>query len=194
MISQFVAPMSHYAKLRNRALATFIDYVIFYPIAIAYVFAFGEPRDGGVYVLEWASMFPIVCFWFVYFPIVECVAGQTLGKKITGIRVVTLSGKDVSFVNAVLRRLFDNVDMLFFGVVAAVVIKSSDKKQRVGDLVARTIVIKDVVEACSHCREKFSLSPFEITAGTFTCPQCQCENSIEKNERSGDPSILDNFN
>ena len=187
--------MTYYAKLRNRALATFIDYVIFFVIAIAYVFAFGEPREGGVYVIEWSSMFPIVCFWFVYFPAVESRAGQTLGKKITGIRVVTLSGKDVTFINAVLRRLFDNVDMLFFGLVAAVVIKNSDKRQRVGDLFANTIVINDVVEACNQCREKFSLSPLEITAGTFTCPQCHCENSIGRNERfeNSDPRVLDNF-
>lgn len=122
------------------------------------------------------------------------MAGQTLDKKVAGIRVVTLSAQDVAFVKSVLRRLFDPVDMFFFVLVALMVMKSSDKRQRVGDLVAKIIVIKDVVEACGQCRENFSLRPSEILDGRFTCPNCHAENSIgNAGSENADPTILDNF-
>jgi len=45
--------------------------------------------------------------------------------------------------NCIVRHLFDLVDVFpFFGIVGLIVAGSNNLKQRVGDLVARTIVVK----------------------------------------------------
>ena len=95
----------------------------------------------------------------VYYPMLEILSnGQTIGKKIMGIRVITLEGGQASISQYLLRWVFRIADfpiwifvaiwsgalpwyssILAFSGVACVII--SNKSQRIGDLVAGTIVI-----------------------------------------------------
>ena len=69
--------------------------------------------------------------------------GQSVGKKVMRIKVLSLSGEQASFGQYLLRWLFRIVDFsIFSGLVAVITVAATDKKQRVGDLVAGTIVIK----------------------------------------------------
>jgi uncharacterized RDD family membrane protein YckC len=94
-----------------------------------------------------------------YFPLMEILTnGQTIGKRILGIRVITLEGGQASISQYLLRWMFKTVDfpiwifyaiwsgelpwyssILVFSGIACVII--SDKSQRIGDIVAGTIVI-----------------------------------------------------
>lgn len=86
--------------------------------------------------------------------------GQTIGKKIVGIRVATTDGKPVSFVQSIVRNLLRDADLFplvplsFFnsdinqdllliptGLLAVVIMTVSSRYQRLGDLVAGTMVI-----------------------------------------------------
>ena len=107
----------------------------------------------------------------IYYPILEILTnGQTVGKKIMGIRVITLEGGQASVSQYLLRWMFRTIDfpiwifvaiwkgavpwyssILAFSGIASVIF--SKKSQRIGDLVADTIVIRkradvsdDVVE------------------------------------------------
>ena len=75
--------------------------------------------------------------FFEYF-----TGGQTPGKRILKIKVTSQDSKDLTFSQCLLRWLFCLVDFGFlYGVVAMAVVAVTDKKQRVGDLVAGTIVV-----------------------------------------------------
>jgi uncharacterized RDD family membrane protein YckC len=69
--------------------------------------------------------------------------GQTLGKKILRLRVVDEQGLKLHFSQVVIRNLLRSVDMLpGFYMVGGVSSLLSSKSQRLGDLMARTVVIR----------------------------------------------------
>jgi uncharacterized RDD family membrane protein YckC len=94
-----------------------------------------------------------------YYPVIEILTnGQTVGKKIMGIRVITMEGGQASISQYLLRWMFRIVDfpiwifyaiysgalpwyisiLLFSGIACSII---SNKSQRIGDIVAGTIVI-----------------------------------------------------
>ena len=95
----------------------------------------------------------------LYFPAMEIFTnGQTIGKKILGIRVIRLEGGQASVSQYLLRWMFRTIDFpiwIFFSIfldaipwyssilvftgIASIII--SNKSQRIGDIVAGTIVI-----------------------------------------------------
>ncbi len=69
--------------------------------------------------------------------------GQSWGKKAMGIQVVRLDGKEPELSDYLLRAIFHIIDtLLSVGIVAALLISSSAKSQRLGDMTANTTVIK----------------------------------------------------
>jgi uncharacterized RDD family membrane protein YckC len=95
----------------------------------------------------------------LYYPVMEILTnGQTVGKKLLGIRVITLEGGQATVSQYLLRWVFRTVDfpvwifgaifsnalpwycsVLTFSGIACVII--SHKSQRIGDVIAGTIVI-----------------------------------------------------
>ncbi len=69
--------------------------------------------------------------------------GQSLGKKIMGIKVVKLDGSQPGIGSYVLRSVFRIIDIhLMNGLVAIISIPVSEKSQRLGDMAAGTTVIR----------------------------------------------------
>lgn len=160
-------------KLLRRAVATVIDYGLYFMFFIWLVVTHGTPNNEGGYTLSndpkgwW-----IFIVWIVYFPVVESVRGQTLGKLLVGLRVVARNGQPISIGQAFKRHLVDMIDLSFFGIVALITIKNTPDHQRVGDLWAGTIVIGGESVRCSHCQEELVLSPAEMIDKEFSCPVC----------------------
>ncbi len=70
--------------------------------------------------------------------------GRTAGKAALGLRVVTTDGAPVRFRHAAIRGLFAFVDFyLFLGIPALVTALVTRKGQRLGDLAAGTVTIRD---------------------------------------------------
>lgn len=139
------------AGVGSRFAALFIDSIIivlFWAIS-TYLVNFTVPvsqsygSDGSSTNLV---VFPIyTLILFAYYIILEgpLGKGQTIGKKILKIRVVMLEDQStidygVSFIRNILRAI-DGLFMYFVGFMS---IQGSDKKQRLGDKAAKTIVIK----------------------------------------------------
>ncbi|MUV85860.1 RDD family protein [Natronomonas sp. CBA1123] len=81
--------------------------------------------------------------FFAYFIYFEAEYGQTVGKMVMDIVVVTEDGDPITYRDSAIRTLLRIVDALpFFYIVGLVAIFVTDRKQRVGDLVADTIVVK----------------------------------------------------
>ncbi len=69
--------------------------------------------------------------------------GQTPGKRLMGIRVVTVEGQPINALQAVLRNVLRVVDgqPLMFGLVGLVAAAMNDRFQRLGDLACGTMVV-----------------------------------------------------
>ncbi len=83
----------------------------------------------------------------LYFIIMEWQVGGTLGKMILGIKVTDLNGNKISFGSAFLRNLLRIVDAFPYVIpylTGLIVVLTSSQKQRVGDKVAKTLVIRKV--------------------------------------------------
>lgn len=94
-----------------------------------------------------AAWFAVIGFLvLIGYPIVAeaFFGGQTLGKRALGIHVVMDDGSPVRFMAAAMRGLVRLVDLLpGVGLVGAISILASARSQRLGDLVAGTLVVHD---------------------------------------------------
>lgn len=133
------------ATMRDRILAWLLDafvvvfgYVLLYQLALI---IFGSLWDHG-----WSMFWSVMLFlaYFLYNIFMEILnSGQTLGKMGMNIRVVRLDGKDPEWSDVVLRSILQLVDSLFcFGIIGILLIKTTPKCQRLGDMAANTTVIK----------------------------------------------------
>jgi len=132
-------------NLGNRILAGLIDYTLIYFFTFTMVFVLGEPNEEGVYSLSGGpSLIPIL-FWLIMTVGLEIGLGATLGNSIAGLKAIPISGQNrkLTFGQSLKRHLLDPVDMFFFGLPGIITIKNTDKNQRIGDLWAKTIVVKE---------------------------------------------------
>lgn len=135
------------AQLRERGLAWLMDLAI---VLISYFILLQLLRNilGFLFSGEqgWTILLVLLPFlgYFLYNILFEIWnMGQTPGKLAMGIKVVRLDGKDPEWSDVVLRSVLHLVDSLFsFSVIGAVLIKTTGKCQRLGDMAANTTVIK----------------------------------------------------
>lgn len=80
---------------------------------------------------------------FAYYVLLEWKFGGTLGKMITGMRVVKATGESLDLKASLIRNVMRIVDFLpFFYLVGAISIWNSKTKQRIGDRLAKTAVVQ----------------------------------------------------
>jgi hypothetical protein len=73
----------------------------------------------------------------------EGYLGQTIGRKATGIRVVTeATGTTPGVAPVTVRTVLRLVDGLFSYLVAFITTLTSSKRQRLGDMAANTLVVR----------------------------------------------------
>jgi uncharacterized RDD family membrane protein YckC len=83
-------------------------------------------------------MLGTVAFWIVP----EWLGGATFGKWSCDLRVVNISGKKISFVQSLKRNLLRPVDFFPWYLPGFVCAKLTPNKQRLGDLWAKTMVVR----------------------------------------------------
>lgn len=136
------------ASRGKRWVACFIDYLICFALIIftSYVFGVHSIDEDGNKSWELNGLpgfFAVMLPWMLRFPAIESFnGGQTIGKAIFRIKIVKEDGSKINFVSSFIKHLFDMVDYFpFLGIVGLMVSSNSKNKQRVGDLVAKTIVV-----------------------------------------------------
>ncbi|MEV6931104.1 RDD family protein [Dactylosporangium sp. NPDC051485] len=85
--------------------------------------------------------------WFVlvvlYYVLLEGLFGRTVGKLVTGIRVVDeVTGAAPGIGKAIIRTLLRIIDGLFAYLVGFIVVLCSQRRRRLGDMAARTLVVR----------------------------------------------------
>ncbi len=131
-------------NIGKRVLAGIIDYGIIFSFAIIFTIKFGEKTSAVSYELNgFPVIFPVL-FWGIMTIGVESVFGATFGNYLVGLKPIPLNGneKSITFIQSLKRHLLDVIDMSMFGIVGIILINNTEKKQRLGDLWAKTIVVK----------------------------------------------------
>jgi uncharacterized RDD family membrane protein YckC len=112
----------------------------------------------------------------IYFE-VRC-NGQTPGKRTAGIRVIQAGGAPIDFRAACIRNLLAVADFLpAFHLLGALLILLSERRQRLGDMAAGTVVTRERVESLggnptddlsAYASEEYTFTPAQLSSLTAT--------------------------
>ncbi len=131
-------------SIGERILALLVDLFIFflYFFIIDLITSFLDKiftDEWTVFGLQSLLILPVM-FYSLYMHII--FNGRTVGKMIVKTRVVKIDGSPVHWSNLMIRWMLRIVDLwIFSGSIAVLTILFSDKKQRLGDAAAGTVVI-----------------------------------------------------
>jgi uncharacterized RDD family membrane protein YckC len=88
---------------------------------------------------------PAACIYFLYHPVVEAMmAGRTPGKRMAGVRLVTLQGHTPGLGAILLRNVFRLIDSLpGFYFLGLMTVAFTQRHVRIGDLAAGLVLVYD---------------------------------------------------
>ncbi|MDQ3665995.1 MAG: RDD family protein [Acidobacteriota bacterium] len=175
------------ASIGNRFLACAIDHALQALIMILMGIAFFTLANYSslsdqltsapkwVYAVLILVLFLIITGYFAFFEWLW--NGQTPGKRWLKLRVIREDGRPVTFWEAAVRNLLRSFDMMPapFYSIGLISVFSSSRDQRVGDLVAGTVVVREreaeapafaqvFAAAVSDPAQRRSFKPVEFTA------------------------------
>lgn len=129
------------AELRDRILAFLIDLAVMI-FAVGLLLTFVSSIFSGT-ALD-VIIYLVLCIFIFYSLAFEVLNnGQSLGKMALRIQVIKANTGRPTFSDCAARWVFRLVDIYFsLGGIACVMIASSSKAQRIGDIVANTAVVK----------------------------------------------------
>jgi uncharacterized RDD family membrane protein YckC len=133
------------ANVGERIVAWLVDAVIFiaYFIAVFSVLSSISTIENFIRNNPWLTIFLMVPFVFYNLFCDVILNGQTIGKKVMKIKVVSLNGNQPTIGQYLIRWLFRMIDIYLFDALPAFIcVIVSDRKQRIGDMVAGTTLIK----------------------------------------------------
>jgi len=142
------------ANVGSRTLAILVDIalgglVLFIVYALTMLLARNAADDWlarlSSNALKTALILLIFGFQWCYFNLFEWIwNGQTPGKRLLHLRVIKVDGAQVSGIDVLLRNLSRPIDTLGpMGLIGLFMIFVTRKAQRLGDLMARTLVIHE---------------------------------------------------
>jgi uncharacterized RDD family membrane protein YckC len=124
---------------KERLIAVFIDHLIAFALMIFVV----------ALVPESLPVVKAVLFFLIYlgyFIVLEALWSRTLGKYFQGLVVRKLDGSSCDWKAALIRsglRILEVNPLLLGGLPAGIAIIASERKQRIGDMLAGTVVVSN---------------------------------------------------
>lgn len=124
----------------RRAVAIIIDMIVLGIVGWVIGMGMGGATSTGFNLAGAPAL-----IWFLialaYYVVMEVQMGGTLGKLALGLKVVKEGGEKVDWQASIIRNILRIIDGFFFYLVGAIVVWTSKKKQRLGDMVAHTLVV-----------------------------------------------------
>ena len=141
-----------------RCLALLIDLLIVATVTLlASLLVYLVLVGGGAFAevgkepSSWPLWAVALCGTFIYFWWSEAIWGRTLGKRLCELRVVRRDGARLGVSGAFVRNLLRLVDWLpLFYLLGAAVIWATPKNQRLGDIAARSAVVRTKLVSVSR--------------------------------------------
>src|SRR5258707_13852024 len=143
------------ASIGNRFIACAIDHTIQITALIVLGIVFAIISDVSDFGNQFSSMpkwakallyiFAFVV-WDAYFVLFEWLwRGQTPGKRWLKLRVIREDGRPISFFEAMVRNLVRLADIIVppFYSIGLISVFATDRDQRIGDLVACSVVVRE---------------------------------------------------
>ena len=170
---ELVAIQMPLAGIGSRFIALLVDYLIWFAgfFFVIWIFAFFGPSLKAFNKLsaQWAVaiyVFLLFLFNWGYFTLFEAFwNGRTPGKRIARIRVIQRSGRAIGLFESMARNFIRYIDQIpFFYAVGAIAIFATRDHQRLGDLAAGTLVVRDRIEEVPASTE----TTRTFTANLFT--------------------------
>lgn len=152
---ELVAIRMPLAGIGSRFIALLVDYLIWLPaiLIVGKIFSYFLPSIGAFNKLsqQWAAavyLFLTFAFNWGYFTLFEAFwNGRTPGKRVARIRVIQRSGRAIGLFESMARNFIRYIDQIpFFYAVGAIAIFVTRDHQRLGDLAAGTLVVRDRIE------------------------------------------------
>ena len=130
----------------NRGFAAIVDFLIAFILMFAIGFAFQTLTTLDPTLGDWSGwvVFLELLIAWLYFVLLEWLwNGQTIGKRLFGLRVISEDGEPARFVAVIVRNLVRVVDFLplLYGVGLVTLIVSA-RSQRLGDYAGGTFVVR----------------------------------------------------
>ncbi len=134
----------------DRAFAYLIDLVLVVAVAYALktviiaIYRLPTPTfKTWSYLQEVDERFGVVWIAGVlaYFILAEALFGATVGKRLLRMAMMKVDQQPCGFVSATVRAVLRPIDGIFFGLIAYLRMGRSPLRQRLGDSVARTVVV-----------------------------------------------------
>lgn len=160
------------ASVMNRGIALFLDLLIMFVYVMLMVFVVTgilfSSRSLEFIIVVWyiVVMLPVMGYslLFEYF-----MKGQTPGKVAMGIRVVNLNGENASLGDYTQRWAFKIIDFWFSaGAIGALFISTTEKGQRLGDVLAQTAVVRNKPEQVYSIRDILNIKDRTAHEPTYT--------------------------
>ena len=128
-----------------RIVAAIIDIILLAVVFGVMAALFGESSNDDSGFSVNLSGGPAILYFLIvigYYLGLETMGGQTLGKKVMGIRVVAIDGP-LTLGKVSIRTILRILDGLpFFYLLGIIVVAVSKQNQRIGDMAAGTLVVK----------------------------------------------------
>jgi len=140
------------AGIGSRFIAVLIDTLLWFACLLVLGLVFWAIQPAVEAFSQLSSQWQVAIWTFAlfllnwgYFTLFEAFwNGRTPGKRIAGIRVIQRSGRPIGFVESLARNLVRYVDQIpFFYAVGVIVMFVTRQHQRLGDLAAGTLVVRD---------------------------------------------------
>jgi uncharacterized RDD family membrane protein YckC len=152
------------AGVGSRFVSAFVDSLIQTAMFIALALLVTGFRllsvidDAVAGLLIGGGLFLLVACYDILFEVLA--SGRTPGKRLNGLRVVRVSGQPIGFLSSATRNILRLIDFLptayFVGCIAILVTK---KNQRIGDLVAGALVVRERRSRAAERAERARVQP-----------------------------------
>lgn len=128
------------ATRRERFVAFLVDATIGFLLFLTFYYFWGDKSDSSEISVTGLPAFVLFLLNFLIWPVLEGFNGQTIGKKLVGLKVVNDNFKDISMGQAFIRFFVGIIDFncLLIGLFISL---GNKNKKRLGDIAAKTIVI-----------------------------------------------------
>lgn len=128
----------------SRILAGLIDYALIVAFTVFITFQLGEEVAPNQFELNGAPVLIPVAFWFLATVGMEIGFDATIGNMIMQLRAIPIneSGRSITTLESFKRHLADPVDICLLGLVGILTIENTEMRQRLGDVWAKTTVVK----------------------------------------------------
>ena len=146
MMNDDVTTRLHYAGFFRRFPALVVDLALMAVInALPFAFVAATLGDGNppppLVIMALTTLAAIFLFIPGFFMMMEATRGRTPGKRLLGLRVVRTNGDPITFKDAFLRTITLMSPLLPIDLLTGLFTK---RKQRLADLVAGTVVVREV--------------------------------------------------